>query len=176
MSTTAIINILVGVALLLFGRRMFWVFAAGVGFVAGALLATQWVEGDQPWLVLAIALAAGIVGALLTMAMQYVVVGIVGFLAGAYLGHAVALAAGFEQQAWIAFLGGGVVGAVLVMVMLNWALILLSSLLGATVIVQNCGFEPTISLAVFAGLTIIGILVQGRQARPPAAAPVPRDA
>ena len=34
-----IINILVGAALLLLGRRLFWLFVAGVGFVAGMQLA-----------------------------------------------------------------------------------------------------------------------------------------
>ena len=40
-----VVGILVSVALLVLGRKLFWLFVGAVGFVAGALLATRLLGG-----------------------------------------------------------------------------------------------------------------------------------
>ena len=165
METMILANLLMGAALLLWGRRLFWLFVAGVGFVAGATFATDVLQVKPDWLVLAIALAAGIIGALASVVMQYVVVAVAGFLAGGYVVHAWAFAVGFQSPEWIGFLVGGVIGAVLVLVLLDWALILLSTLVGATIIVQNTTLERPLLTALFFVLCMVGIVAQERQMR-----------
>src|SRR5262245_29252329 len=59
-----LVHILIGAALLLFGRRLFWLFVAGVGFVVAAQLATTSLRGQPQWLILVIAVGVGVLGAL----------------------------------------------------------------------------------------------------------------
>jgi hypothetical protein len=53
---------IVGAALLGFGRKAFWVFVAGVGFLAGLHLATQIIHFESAWMVFGIAVVGGLVG------------------------------------------------------------------------------------------------------------------
>jgi hypothetical protein len=160
-----VINILLGAALLFFGRRLFWLFVAGVGFVAGVMLATAILGSEPQWLAVLIGLGVGLIGALLSVFLQELVVAVAGFLAGAYLFYTVAFALGFGSFAWLAFLVGGVIGTLLVLALFDWALIGLSALIGATLIVQNLALERTLSVLAFVGLAAFGIVVQARQFR-----------
>jgi hypothetical protein len=156
-------NLVVGLALLFFGRRLFWLFVAGVGFVVGALVTTYFFEGQSDLVTLLVAVGVGLAGAILSVFLQRAVVAIAGFLAGGYLVYTLLLSLAYEPWAWLGFLAGGIIGAVLVLVLFHWALILLSSLVGATVIVENLTLDPTISTVAFIGLCALGIFIQARQ-------------
>jgi hypothetical protein len=94
------------------------------------------------------------------------VVAIAGFFAGGYFLSSVTAVAWPQNQqatAWIAFLVGGIIGAVLTAALLDPALILLSSLAGATALAQNAPLSPAGKGAVFVVLLIVGIVVQGAQ-------------
>jgi Domain of unknown function (DUF4203) len=161
-------NILAGAALLLLGRRLFWLFVAGVGFVVGAMLATEGLGQHSEGMTLLLALSIGIIGAILSIFLQKLIVALAGFLAGGYVGYT--LMSGLNQPSlpWIAFLVGGVLGGILVLVLFDWALIVLSSLTGAAVIAQNLPLDRTIAALLFIVLLVFGIVVQARQLRPPA--------
>jgi hypothetical protein len=158
----ALFNILVGAAILLFGRRLFWLFVAGVGFVVGAALATQWFGARSDWITLAVALAFGVISALLSVVLQRLVVALSGFLAGGYVLYALALELQHESLAWIALVLGGIVGAILMIALFDWALIVLSALTGATVIVQNLSLDRSASAVLFMVLLVLGVAVQAR--------------
>ena len=64
---------------------------------------------------------------------------------------------------WIAFLVGGLVGAILTAALLDPALILLSSLAGATAIAQNVPLQPVGQGILFVVLVILGIAIQAAQ-------------
>lgn len=81
----SIVNIVGGAALLAFGRKIFWLFIAATGFFAGLELATRVLHIKPGWVAYAIALAVGLVGALLAYFFQKLAVGAAGFFAGAYL-------------------------------------------------------------------------------------------
>jgi MFS family permease len=159
-----VLNIIVGAVLLLFGRRLFWLFVACVGFVVGANLTTQGLS-DQftEGTILIIALVVGFIGAIISVFLQNVVVRIAGFLAAGYCLYSIALEYKYDDYAWVAFLIGGIVGALLVMVLFNWALILLSSLMGAVVIAQNVALDQSASTILCIVLLIFGIMVQAGQ-------------
>jgi hypothetical protein len=55
-----------GLLLRFLGRKLFWFFVAVAGFLVGLQFATQYFRGPTP-IVLLIALAAGIIGALLAV-------------------------------------------------------------------------------------------------------------
>lgn len=170
-----LLNILVGAVVLLFGRRLFWLFVAAAGFLVGMMLATDWFEAQPDWVVLVIALGFGIVAAILSVFLQKLVIAFAGFMAAGYVLYTLAGGLGYESLAWIAFLVGGILGAVLVLILFDWALIGLSSLLGATVIVENAPLDQVLSAVLFVVLLVVGIIVQARQLVKKGAPPPPKE-
>ena len=60
----------------------------------------------------------------------------------------------------ITFIVGGIVGAILLLSIFNWALIVMSSLVGAYLIGQTIVLPPTGTTVLFVALAAIGIAVQ----------------
>lgn len=132
----AIAQIVVGLVELLFGRRLFWLFVAIGGFLFGWFVTPAIHDGMPMWARIVIGVVLGLILALLARWFTRAMVALGGFL---IFGPAVVLAVdrfgGSVPQGsrnyWIAFVIGGVVGAVLLGMFFNWALIILSSLAGA---------------------------------------------
>jgi hypothetical protein len=157
-----IVSALIGVIVLFFGRRLFWLCVAAVGFAAGVELAPQLIHEPSPLLALSLALLLGLIGALLAIFLQKIAIAIAGFLAGGKLGVAIA-AAFFVQHAeyyWLTFLVGGVVGALLLLLLFDWALIILSSVVGAHLIQTAVVLPATGNAILFVVLVLIGVVVQ----------------
>ena len=168
-SSVAIVGVLIGIAILFFGRKLFWLCVAAVGFALGVEIAPHIIQEPSSILGLMVALVLGLVGALLALFLQKVAIAVLGFLAGGYLAGAIAAAFFIHsaQHYTIIFLVGGVIGAILLLTVFNWALIVVSSLIGAHLIVFQGvkTLPPTGSTLVFVGLAVIGILVQGASFR-----------
>jgi len=79
-----VINLILGVALLVAGRKLFWLFVGAAGFVTGIQLATWFWQGPE-LLAIVIGLVVGVIFALLAIFLQGVAIGIAGFLAGGYI-------------------------------------------------------------------------------------------
>jgi hypothetical protein len=62
---------------------------------------------------------------------------------------------------WTFFVVGGIIGIILLATQFQWALILLSTLGGATLATKHLNLQPGIALMVFLGLILVGVLVQG---------------
>lgn len=95
--------------------------------------------------------------------LQRIVVGIAGFFAGAYFLSELTLTYLPNNQSILplaAYVVGGIVGAILTMALLDPALILLSSLAGATAITQNAPIQSSDRGLVFIVLLVIGLVVQ----------------
>jgi hypothetical protein len=160
------LNILAGLAVLFFGRRLFWLFVGCVGFIVGFELAGNALAGQSEWLILAIALAVGLICAIASIFLQRIFIVVAGFFAGAYCLSTYAPAALHLQDnatQWIAFGLGGLFGAILTATLLDPALIAMSSLAGATAISQNVPLNPSASTLLFVVLLVLGITVQTRQ-------------
>ena len=162
-----IVGALVGAVILLLGRRIFWLCVAAVGFAAGVELAPSLVQQPSPLLALTFALILGFAGALLAVFLQKIAIAVVGFLAGGKL--ALALAAAFlsnaTQVSWVTFLIGGVVGALLLLLLFNWALIFLSAIIGAYLIGGAFTFPPTGAAILFVVLVVVGVAIQANGLR-----------
>jgi hypothetical protein len=156
-------NLVAGALLLLFGRRLFWLFVAVVGFVAGARLAIDWLDLKAQWMVLVAGCACGLAGALFSVFLQRVVVTLAGFLAGGSLLCALVTGEHFDVARWLAFVLGGVAGALLVITLFDWALIVLSCLCGALLISNTSLVAPAASKLLFLVLLVVGLGVQTRQ-------------
>lgn len=162
MQISSIVGALLGAIILFFGRRLFWLFVAALGFAAGVEMAPYLVHQPTPALALTFALVLGFVGALLALFLQKIAVAIAGFLGGGRL--AVAIAAAFfvqhDQYFWITFLLGGILGAILLLMLFDWALIVLSSVVGAHLVQSAVVLPPTGTGIMFVVLVVLGIIVQ----------------
>ena len=140
---------------------------AAVGFLAGIELAPHLVTEPSPLLELAIALVLGVLGALLAFLFQKIAVAIVGFLAGGKLASAIAAAffVHYSPYLTIIFVVGGLIGAMLLLFLFDWALIVVSSFIGAHMIQNAIVLPPSGSMIVFLGLAVIGMLVQAASLR-----------
>jgi hypothetical protein len=162
MPADAAIKILVGVVVLFLGRKLFWVFVAAAGFLAGLNFATHVITGLPDWAVLAVALVAAVLGAILAVFLQKIAIAVAGFFVGGYLVMELirVMNIAIGQNGWMAYLAGGVIGAILVLALFDWALIFLSSLSGAALIAQNLPVERGLSGFIMLVLLVVGIAVQ----------------
>jgi hypothetical protein len=156
-------NIAVGVVLLLFGRRLFWLFVGAAGFIAGLLVTQEFFPGQQEWWVALIAILAGVMGALLSVFLQKVAVAVAGFLTGGYALMSLALALGHQALMWPAFLVGGILGAISILMLFDWALVILSSVAGAALIAQSIRADAAIAMGVFLVGIVAGVAIQASQ-------------
>ena len=164
------ITLFLGLALLVLGRKLFWLFVGAIGFLAGMEFATAYLQGYSENIELIAGLVGGVIGVVLAIFVQKVALLAGGFIGGGYL--ALNIVQGTVQQpvgqtAWIAFIVGGILGAILVSVLFDWALILLSSFVGALLVVQSIGLGPNATPIVFFLLAAAGIFVQAWMKRKP---------
>jgi len=158
------INILIGLILLLAGRKLFWLFVACVGFASGYHYGQQIWAIQSPALVLLLSAGAGAVGAVIAILFQKAAIVIAGFAAGGYIvlvlfDQFTGLSA---QMVWLPYIIGGIVGAIVLFFVFDWALIFLSTLTGATLISQVAAFNPWIEIALFLTLVVAGIVFQAK--------------
>jgi hypothetical protein len=152
---------MIGFAVLIMGRQMFWVFVSGVGFVLGMLYGTQFYQGP-PQYILFIGIGIGILGAILAYFLQRAAAGLAGFLAGWYLVAILIRILDIDIGQFTIILPavGGFIGALLIATIFDWSLIVLSSLSGATIITQSLQLRPQITNVLFIIMLILGITVQ----------------
>jgi hypothetical protein len=156
-----LLRILVGIGLLVMGRRLFLLFVGLIGFITGMHLASHFFPGQPEWMIIAIGLMAGVAGALLALLLQWMAVGLAGFLAGGYIVVSVlhVLGSGIRMD-WLPFLIGGFLGTILTIFLFDWALIILSSLAGAGLITGTFHVDLWVKTLLFIVLSIAGIVVQ----------------
>lgn len=166
------INLLFGAVLLVAGRKLFWLFVGVIGFVTGIQLAARFWNGPE-WTAIIIGITVGIIFALLTVFIEALAIGAAGFLAGGFIlttfTNMLGLNDGFLF--WILYAIGGIIGILLVMLLFDWALIILSALAGASLIVQSLFSGDGAARLIFILLFIVGILIQAftlqREEHPP---------
>jgi hypothetical protein len=165
----SVISLLLGILLLLYGRTLYWVFVAVAGFLVGFELGVELLAEQAEWVRLLAAVVGGILGAILGMFAQRVAFSIGGLFAGGYLGLALAHGAEIpgEPIVWLAV--GAILGAIIAALVMDWAIIVLSSLAGAAAIVGTAraqfDLEATVAMLLVVALALLGIVVQGRRLR-----------
>ena len=170
MLTIAATRILVGLLLLVCGRRLFWLFVGAVGFMAGIRFSDRFLQGQPDDVIIIFSLVLGLLSAVLAVAVRKLALGAAGFLAGGYLLTQL-LAVSGQQAAifsndvgqfapWITFLVGGLLGAVLMNVLFGLTLIVLSAAGGAALVCESIHSSPQVLSAVFTILAVLGVLIQ----------------
>jgi hypothetical protein len=161
-----LVNLLLGVALLVWGRKLFWLFIAAAGFVTGMQFAAGSLHGPE-WLGILIGIGFGLLAALLAVFLKTLAIGLAGFLAGGSVLLSLAGLFGLDTGifSWIIYLIGGIGGILIVSAFFDWALILLSSLGGASLITAALDAGRIPGWILFLALTVIGIAIQVSQMR-----------
>lgn len=157
-----LINGILGAALLLAGRRLFWLFIGTLGFITGIQLTVAFWQGPD-WLLLVIGVIIGIVFATLAVFLQSLAIGVAGFLSGGYVLTALTEMLGISANlpAWILFIIGGLIGIVLVGFLFDWAIIALSSLAGTSLLIRTFFPQSGSAQLIFIILFLFGVIVQG---------------
>ena len=154
-----IINLILGFGLLTSGRKLFWLFVAAAGFFAGVELTSRFWHGPD-WLAIVVGIVLGILFAVLAIALKSIAIGIAGFLLGGSALVSLAGSLGFEHATFILYIVGGVLGVILITAFFDWALIIISSFAGASMILQILDLSRSMAGLTFAVLFIIGIIIQ----------------
>jgi len=168
-------TLIIGLAVLLFGRRLFWLFVGAVGFAVGLHVARAAFADGPEWVVVAAALVLGVIGAVLAIVFQWLAVGLGGFAAGVYGSLVAANAFGLDGPwLWAGAFAAGIVVAALVLWLWDPVLILLSTLVGAALLTPLIPVPPVARPWMFLGLAVVGIAVQVSVLAPPDGAVPPR--
>ncbi len=157
-----ILDIIFGGALLVAGRRLFWLFVGAIGFIIGVEVSIRLFHGNDLVTILA-GLALGIVFALLAIFVETLAIGLSGFLGGGYVGLSLAEMLGLRSNIALgaAFIVGAIMGVILVLVLFDWALISISSLAGSSMVVSGLHLQGSAAGTAFLVLLLAGVIIQG---------------
>ena len=159
---TPLIQVATGIFLLVVGRKFFWFFVGATGFITGLTFADQILAIDSPAIILAAGIVLGIIGIIIALFMQGFAIFAGGFLAGSYIAYMIVTTLGLipRELFWIAYIAGGIVGAIFLFFLFDWALIALSSVAGASIIIDTLTLDPKIETAIVIILALSGIFIQ----------------
>ena len=158
-----ILTTMIGFAVLVIGRHLFWVFVSGLGFVLGMIYGGQYLSTQPQWMILLISAIIALLGALLAYTLQRLAAGLVGYATGWYLSviliRYLSLDLGdFERIVPVAI---GIISGLLIMRYFDWGAIILSSLAGAAIIVSGMTYNNRVEMIMLGSLAIFGMLIQG---------------
>lgn len=155
-------NIIAGALLLLFGRRLFWLFLGVAGFFFGTHI-TPMLFGHLPhWLQLATAVAVGFCSALVAIFAQRVAFAFAGFAGGLYLAFLIVGSLSLSDVGAVPFIafGAGILGAVIATLIMDSAIIILSCLIGAAAIIGELHLGHYMNIVIFVILVGTGFVIQ----------------
>lgn len=164
-----LVGLMIGAALLLAGRRLYWLALGAAAFYFGLVLGPELApRSDEAWQ-LGLALILGLAGIIFAFVAQKLAVGIGGLMIGALGGLWLA-------QPWQADLGpwfwtipliGALIGGGLASMVFDLALIILSAWMGATIATSALPLESPTRTWVLLGLVVVGFVFQTRSSRRP---------
>ncbi|MEO1367208.1 MAG: hypothetical protein AAFX50_08515, partial [Acidobacteriota bacterium] len=153
-----------GIALVLFGKRLYWFALAGLG-AAVAVTAAAYLEMPTAEGRLVVAVIAAVAGALLAIFAQRLVVSALGFMSGAAVSAWATPLVWPDAGLWllaIAF-GGGLIGVLFSGRLFDGLLIVATSAAGAWLIAQAVPGAPLVPVAFTAFM--VGLVAQSRTRR-----------
>jgi hypothetical protein len=160
-----IVNTLLGASLLIWGRKLFWLFIAAAGFLTGWQIAQAITQNQWVGIIVGIFFAIG--GALLAVFLKTLAIGVAGFLMGGWVLSGLAGLIGIDSGIlfWIIYLIGGIGGALIIGTFFDWTVIILSSLGGAALITDVLPITGMVRVLTLIGLVILGVVIQASQLR-----------
>lgn len=153
-----------GLVLLFFGRKLFWLALAGLGFLLGLAIADQLLGAQSEGTRLALALLCGVAGGFLAVMAQKLAIRLAGLLGGGFAGFwLIGLWPPHDELRMIvAVVVGAVLGALLAGFLFETGLIIVSALAGASLFAQGSHLPGRFAPWVFVVLLCLGVMVQTR--------------
>jgi hypothetical protein len=154
-----IVRGVIGGILLFLGHELNFLFAGAMAALLGVRL-TPLLPGQWPgWADYVFIIGLGVIAAAAVLVNERAGYFISGFLAGGLL-----LVEYFAPDTltvpWLIFVIGGIIGALVIGVFTDWALILVTSAIGAAYLLNLFVLNPTLEILIGAGLFIVGALTQ----------------
>jgi hypothetical protein len=133
-----------------------------MGFIISTLLAPRFYPSENEWSLLLISLEVGLISGLITLYTKRVVLGLASFLAGGYLGIGIPafFLPGFGQLSTPVLVGIGLACLVLTLISPTPPVILLSSLIGALIIIQKLNLARIDAAVLYLVLIFFGAVTQ----------------
>ena len=154
-----IVKGIIGAILLFLGRELNFLFAGAMAFLIGLRLTPLLPSAWPGWADYAFMIGLGIIAALLTFANERGGFALSGFLAGGYV-----MAEYYTPNQLVIpvvqFFLGGFFGALILGLFTEWALIIISSLIGGYYLTTMFRLAPIPRVLITAGLIIVGAVVQ----------------
>ena len=154
-------SILAGIILLFLGRKLFWLFVGFVGFLVGMRIAAEVLAGHPAWVFVLAGLVLGIIGAAVAIVLERLAFAVAGFFTCVFLAMTFSQEFGEPYNIAVLFLAGAL-GAIFAFLIMDWAIIFLSSILGAGLIVSVLKLGPTWGTLVYLILVFTGFVVQSQ--------------
>lgn len=151
-----------GLVLLLFGRRLYALALGAAGFTFGWSLAPLLDAG--PELQLGAGVLLGVLAAMLAFFVQRLLLSVSGFLLGLFVSWWLVSAGGLHLGGLelVVVLLSGFLGAFLLQALFGAALVVMSSLVGASLLIEASGVAGPLAILGWFGLALVGILLQTR--------------
>jgi len=150
---------IIGGVLLFLGRELNFLFAAAMAAFLGFRIAPRLPATWPGWGDLAFVITLAVVAATIALINERVGYFLSGFLAGSFF-LIEYYAPGASTLPAIPFIVGGVLGSLVLGLLTEWAMILVSSAIGAAYVLNLFRLDPTAEILVGAGLFIVGALTQ----------------
>lgn len=156
------ILIILGFILLIVGHQLPWVFVATAGFISGLFLAEHPVLALSGMSLITFSTGLALVSGLLVIYLKRFMVVLAGFLAGVYVCNYLPEALHWDIGgiSWPVLILVGAIFAILILVWYGLPLIVVSSIAGATLVVQYIQFHTISEVPLFIILLIFGIIAQ----------------
>jgi hypothetical protein len=155
-------SLAIGFVTLMTGRQLYWLFIGGVAFFSIFLLVPILTDFGASVDLFFISLGIGlIIGFLASVIGRAVAAGVL-FLLGGYLLFMIPNSMGLNTTwlSWVLFLLSGLVTVFLVFYWFDFAMVLLSSLTGAGLIVQSVKSSAANLMVVYIAMVIFGMATQ----------------
>lgn len=154
-----IVRGVIGIIILFFGRELNFVFAGGMAALVGFRLAPLLPDSLPSWSDYALIIGLAIIAAAAVLINERGGYFISGFFAGGYAMMEY-FAPGVLTFPILPFIIGAILGATIIGVFTEWALIAISSFIGAVYATTLFKLSPTAETLVAGGLFVIGSLTQ----------------
>jgi|WetSurMetagenome_2_1015567.scaffolds.fasta_scaffold969998_1 hypothetical protein len=154
-----VIRGVIGGIILFLGRELNFLFAGAMAFLIAVRLTPKLPSQWPDWTEWAFMIGLGVLAALLTFVDERGGFALSGFLAGGYVA-----AEWYTPDMLVIpvmqFILGGIVGALILGIFTDWALIIISSLIGGYYLTTLFRMAQTPRVLITAGLIIIGAVTQ----------------